>query len=152
MRLALSIVALTFVAASCAHAPAPAPVSLGAPSGSYGAAVHARTAVDLAVLAAAPEKFKGKTVVLEGTVKDVCQGAGCWVEVQTADGTSFMAKSLDESVLLPKDCKGQTIRVEGVVTALEAKQEHEHSEAAGHVCPKPNFVVATKGATLYAKK
>lgn len=149
MRLLLGFVALAFVATSCAHAPMS---SLGTPTGRYGAAVHARAPVELAALSTAPEKFAGRTVILEGVVKDVCQGAGCWVEVQAADGSSFMAKSLDESVLLPNDCKGQRIRVEGVVTALTAKNAHEHTEAPDHACPKPNYVVATKGIHLFAAK
>ena len=149
MRLALVLAALALVASSCAHAPAS---SLGTPTGHYGAAVHAKSAVNVAALSPAPEKFAGRTVILEGVVKDVCQGAGCWVEVQAADGSSFMAKSLDESVLLPNDCKGQRIRVEGVVTALTAKNTHEHTEAPDHACPKPNYVVATKGIQLFAAK
>ena len=151
MRLALCVLALALTAASCAHAPAAAPpASLGAAS-TYGAAVHARTPVDINLLVTAPEKLKGKTVVLDGVVKDVCQGAGCWVEVVDAKGVSFIARSLDESVLLPKDCKGQRIRVEGVVTALPQKVKDEKPEE-GHACPKPEFVVATKGVQLFAAK
>ena len=70
----------------------------------FGAPVTVKKPVVIARLAKNPERFKGRTIRLEGTVKDVCQGKGCWVEVADEKGASFMAKSLDESVLLPKDC------------------------------------------------
>ncbi len=144
------MIALALVATSCAHAPAAPPASLGAAS-TYGGAVHARTPVDINLLVTTPEKLKGKTVLLDGVVKDVCQGAGCWVEVQDANGASFIARSLDESILLPKDCKGQHIRLEGVVMALPQKVKDEKPEE-GHACPKPNYVVSTKGVQLFAAK
>jgi len=117
---------------------------------SVGAPVTVEAPVSLASLVESPATFAGETVRLEGTVKAVCQGAGCWVEVQDAQGSSFIARSLDESVLLPKDCVGRKIVVQGVVTALpqEVHEEPEPAEAAGHVCPKPEYVVATQGAML----
>jgi len=113
-----------------------------------GAPVTVEKPVSLASLVESPESFAGETVRLEGTVKAVCQGMGCWVEVQDAKGTSFIARSLDESVLLPKDCVGRKIVVQGVVTALPQEVKEEPAEAVGHVCPKPEYVVATQGAML----
>jgi hypothetical protein len=117
------------------------------PSLHVGAPVTVEQPVSIAALAASPETFVGQTVRLEGTVKEVCQGLGCWVEVQDAKGTTFMAKSLDDSVLLPKDCAGRKVVVQGVVTALATEHE-EPAEPAGHVCPRPEYVVATQGAML----
>jgi hypothetical protein len=74
------------------------------------------------------------------------------VEVASARGGSFLAKSLDESVLLPKDCAGRKIVVQGVVTALPAPgagaHQHTEKEAEGHTCPAPSYVVATRGVEL----
>ncbi len=115
----------------------------------FGAEVKLKKPVNIAQLAANPAKFKGKAVRLEGTVKEVCQGRGCWVEVQDATGASFMAKSLDESVLLPKDCKGQHVVVQGVVMILP-REAAEEPEPKDHACPKPNYVVSTRGIELTA--
>jgi hypothetical protein len=112
----------------------------------FGAPVTAKKAVDVARLAKDPARFAGRKVRLEGTVKEVCQGKGCWVEVE-AGGASFMARSLDESVLLPKDCKGRAIVVQGVVKALPRAIKEEPKEE-GHACPKPEWVVATQGIEL----
>jgi hypothetical protein len=112
----------------------------------FGAPVTVKKAVNIARLAKDPGRFAGRTVRLEGTVKEVCQGMGCWVEVESA-GASFLARSLDESVLLPKDCKGRKVVVQGVVKALPRAAREEPVEV-GHACPRPEWIVATEGAIL----
>lgn len=135
--LAASLLALALASAALA----------GTEPAKFGAALTVKKSVPVAKLAAAPAKFEGKTVRIEGTVAEVCQGRGCWVRVKDDKGQLFLAKSLDESVLLPKDCAGQYVVVQGVVTALKAKP-HEHAEGEGHECPTPEFVVATQGIEL----
>ena len=136
-----TLVALVFVSAAAFATDAP-----GGPK-RFGAAVTVKKPVVIARLAADPSKYTGRTIRLEGTVKDVCQGKGCWVEVVDAKGATFMARSLDESVLLPKDCKGWHVVVEGKVTTLPAKAREE-AEPKDHACPKPEYVVSTSGVEL----
>ncbi len=136
---ALAAVVLIPAAACAADAPA-------TPK-RFGAAVTVKKPVNVARLASAPAKFKGRTVRLEGTVKEVCQGKGCWVEVADENGVSFMARSLDESVLLPMDCKGWHVVVEGKVMTMPAKVRNE-AEPTDHACPKPEYVVSTRGVEL----
>ncbi len=140
--------ALTFalaVSLGCARHPKP-PAGPGALK--VGSAVTVEQTLPLADLAGAPERFVGQTVRIEGIVSKVCQGMGCWAEVKSADGTTFLAKSLDESVLLPKDCAGRKIVVQGVVTALPATLAEEPIPE-GHECPRPSYLVATAGVELY---
>lgn len=120
----------------------------------FGAVVTERRSVNLAKLGRKPASFTGKTLRIEGVVKDVCQGQGCWVQVQGAKGATFMAKSLDESVLLPKDCAGRRIVVQGVVTRLMPKgHDHDHEEGVpAHSCPTPSYVLSMLSAELVAKK
>jgi hypothetical protein len=86
----------------------------------------------------------------------VCQGKGCWAEVASAKGASFMAKSLDDAVLLPKDCAGQRIVVQGVVTELAAPGAEAHKDhdckTEGHACPTPSYLVSTQGIELFPTK
>lgn len=123
------------------------PVAVGAP-------ITVKKPVKIADLVKTPDRFVGQTVLLDGEVKAVCQGMGCWVEVKDAKGAAFMAKSLDHSILLPKDCAGRKIQVQGVVTKQAAEGHencagHEHAEGAGaHSCPNPTYVLATQGAKL----
>jgi hypothetical protein len=141
-RIASSLAVALFALAigSASHA--------GSEPSRFGAPVTAKKSVAVARLARNPVKFEGKTIRIEGTVAEVCQGRGCWVRVQDAKGQTFLAKSLDESVLLPKDCAGQAVVVQGVVTALKPAA-HEHEEGVeGHACPTPEYVVATQGIEL----
>ena len=149
----LPMIALLLCGASIAFAGTPAtpsdPVRVGA-------AITAKKATAIDKIAKDPKKFVGQTVKIEGTVKKVCQGAGCWVEVASSQGVTFLAKSLDESVLLPKDCAGRSIRVQGVVTMLPGKEAeaHQHAEPAGegHECPAPTYLISTQGAELVANR
>lgn len=150
MRRSLSLVLLSLLLAVptfAADSTSPAPSTYGAP-------VTETKAVPLAKLAKKPRAFAGRTIRIEGTVKDVCQGQGCWLEVQDAKGATFIAKSLDESVLVPKDCKGQRVVVQGVLTARSAKgHDHSHDAAeSAHECPAPSYVLDTRGVVLTAKQ
>jgi hypothetical protein len=143
------IVCLASTALAGSDAPATDAVKVGA-------AITTKKATDIAKLAKAPKKFVGQTIRIEGTVHKVCQGMGCWVEVASAKGVTFLAKSLDESVLLPKDCAGRKIVVQGVVTELPAKdaEGHQHADhkAEDHECPTPSYVISTQGAELVAAR
>lgn len=143
--------ALTLALSAVAFADAPAP-SEGVQK--FGAPVTETKAVELAKLIKKPASFAEKTLRVEGTVKDVCQGQGCWMEIQDAKGKTFIVKSLDESVLVPKDIKGQKVVVQGVFTSKPAKgHDHSHDAAeAAHSCPSPTWVLDTKGVELMAKK
>jgi hypothetical protein len=152
---------LIIIAALAAGSCAPAMVASGTGQSSadimtFGAKVKVYKRADIARLAKTPHHFEGRTIRLEGMVKQVCQGRGCWVEVVDRNGASFMARSLDESILLPKDCAGRWIAVQGVVTRLvdpehAAHEGHVEELEGGHACPSPEFVVATTGVQLAAK-
>ena len=149
----LPMIALMLCAASIAFAGSPAATSDPV---KVGAAITAKKTTGIDKIAKDPKKFVGQTVRVEGTVKKVCQGAGCWVEIASSKGVTFLAKSLDESVLLPKDCAGRQIMLQGVVTMLPAKEAeaHQHAEPVGadHECPTPSYVISTQGAELVAAK
>jgi len=117
-----------------------------------GATITTKNATNIDRLAKDPKRYVGRTLRIEGVVKGVCQGRGCWVEVASATGQSFLAKSLDESVLLPKDCVGRRIVVQGKVTTLPAPgaEAHQHAEhnTDGHACPAPSYVLSTHGVEL----
>ncbi|MEK7468667.1 MAG: DUF4920 domain-containing protein [Planctomycetota bacterium] len=98
------------------------------------------------------EALKGKQVQIEGTVRGVCQGRGCWVEVDDGKGKTI-AKSLNDSVLFPKDCVGQRVLVQGVVRVMGAAKGGEGSGSGeGHACPQPEILVEIVGAKLFAAK
>lgn len=127
----------------------------GAQVQTFGAPVTVKKSTSLAKVQKDPARFVGKTLRIEGVVKEVCQGMGCWVEVEDAKGARFIARSLDESVLLPTDCKGSRIVVQGSMTEMR-KKDHDHAAhaalEAGHSCPAPDYLLSTSGIQLIAKR
>lgn len=71
--------------------------------------------VGVADLDGNPTPYAGKYVRVEGTVSKVCKSSGCWVEVVAPDGATIMASSPDHDLLLPKNCEGVGIVVEGLM-------------------------------------
>lgn len=107
-------------------------------------------ATPLASLTASPADYLGNTLRLEGEVVAVCQGSGCWIELSDAEGNTFYVRSMDESILFPKDCTGRTAQVQGTVMAMEpAGHEHGEEEIEGdHYCPEPTYLLSVEGARL----
>jgi hypothetical protein len=96
------------------------------------------------------ESLKDKQVQIEGTVRAVCKGRGCWVEVDDGKGKTI-AKSLNDSILFPKDCVGKRVLVQGVVRVMGAAKAGEGS-SSGDGCPQPEILVEIQGAKWFASK
>lgn len=80
----------------------------------------------------AKNSFLGKTVQVKGTVVDVCQMMGCWMElVEPSTGARLKIKVEDGVIVFPKDSVGKTATVEGVFSKLEMTRE-EAVEQARH--------------------
>lgn len=113
-----------------------------------GAKFERGTTVAIADLNKSGESMAGKQVQIEGTVKSMCKGKGCWVEV--SDGSqAVIAKSVQDAILFPKDCVGKKVLVQGVVRYKPAEECGEGSGSGGdHECPKPEILVEIQGAQL----
>jgi hypothetical protein len=89
-------------------------------------------------------KLEGKTVTVSGTVREVCQMAGCWLTLDTSDASSDAPTTTirvsvprDENgeyvFTVPTDISGRTVFVTGVVQESEvdaAMAEHYAEDAA----------------------
>ncbi len=78
-----------------------------------------------------PGQYDGKTIIVEGTIADVCQKAGCWLVFAEGD-TSIRIRTKAHKFLVAKDSTGKTARIEGVVKSTEVdakKVAHYESES-----------------------
>lgn len=125
----------------------------------FGTALTLTEPTQLASLVETPENFVDKQVLVEGTVTGVCKGMGCWVEVKAADGASIIARSLDHSVSVPKDCEGRRVKVQGLFQAMgpppaekeevEGEGHHEGEEGVEpHECPAPTYILSMDAVEL----
>ncbi|MBI5058719.1 DUF4920 domain-containing protein [candidate division KSB1 bacterium] len=107
--------------------------------------------VSIAAVNSEPAKFKDQDVLVTGKVVAMCQHMGCWVEIEQADKSTIICKSVDESVHFTQDVMGKDIELQGTLLWDEAapgevKESHEGGEA--HACPAPKVMVSLKGARV----
>lgn len=63
------------------------------------------------------EEYVGKTVQVSGTIRQVCQAAGCWATIETDAGTVRLTVPKDSAgaylFTMPKDMSGRRVIAEG---------------------------------------
>ncbi|MFN8673096.1 MAG: DUF4920 domain-containing protein [Candidatus Sericytochromatia bacterium] len=63
-----------------------------------------------------PKSFVGKTLLIEGTVLDVCPKRGCWMKVSSdKKKESIKLKVEDGDMIFPTDALGKMVKAEGTV-------------------------------------
>jgi hypothetical protein len=107
-----------------------------------------------------PELYDGKTVLVEGTIAEVCPIKGCWLKV--VDGERSMHVGFkDYAFFVPKDSAGRTVRLHGVVAVRdmpvdEARHYLEdagrHEDAAKITEPVRELTMVADGVLLYPSK
>jgi hypothetical protein len=104
----------------------------------YGAGITLKEKTPVTQILNDPTNYEGKKVLVEGKVLDVCQHAGCWMEISgSAPGEKIKVKVKDGEIVFPVEAKGHTALVEGEVYAIEMDKDeaiefYEHAaEDAG---------------------
>jgi hypothetical protein len=84
----------------------------------FGGEFQGAEAVAFKALVEGSEKFDGKTVKVEATVRKVCKKKGCWMVIgdDAAPDQTIRIKMKDYSFFVPKDCDGQSATIEGVLS------------------------------------
>jgi len=101
----------------------------------YGREISLTEKTDISKIIASPEDYVDKTVLVEGEVLDVCQMAGCWMELKSdAENQKIKIKVKDGDIVFPVDAKGKKALVEGTVYKIELTKEeaieyYEHVSA-----------------------
>lgn len=89
--------------------------------------------VPLAQVMEKPQDYTKDPVVIEGLVETACQNKGCWMQVVPEAGKAGMRVTFkDYGFFVPKDCKGMSARMEGMVAVKTlSKQEADHLASEG---------------------
>jgi hypothetical protein len=108
--------------------------------------------VTIAALNSQPGEYVNHTVLVKGKIVDMCRHSGCWVEVEAADSSRIICKSLNESVHFTPDCLGRQVALQGKLIydprAPGAVVEKAHAGETAHACPAPKVLVSIEGATV----
>ncbi|MGB3213117.1 MAG: DUF4920 domain-containing protein [Desulforhopalus sp.] len=85
-----------------------------------------------------PEKYKGKRVLIEGLVINVCAARGCWMDVASdLPFEKIQVKVVDGEIVFPMEAKGRSARVEGIAEEMKLTKEQairmgkHHAEEQG---------------------
>jgi hypothetical protein len=120
--------------AECHHPPQAKATATDGWTLTRGDKLQGAPAVTLAELLARPQAHQGKTVLLEGQVRQACQRRGCWMELaEGAKGPGVRVTFKDYGFFVPPDSAGAQARVEGVVELAELSDkaaQHYESEGA----------------------
>lgn len=80
-----------------------------------------------------PDSYLGETVLVTGTVVDVCSSRGCWLELASdREFETIRVKVEDGVIVFPLSARGHTAVVEGVVERLTLTEEQALEQAQHH--------------------
>jgi hypothetical protein len=89
----------------------------------YGKGVKLDETLKISRLLAEPDLYVGKTVRVEGTVTEVCEMKGCWMELQESPEARIRVKVEDGVIAFPISARGKVGIAEGVVESIEMTRE-----------------------------
>ncbi|MBU0474888.1 MAG: DUF4920 domain-containing protein [Bacteroidetes bacterium] len=99
----------------------------------YGKEITAKEKVKVSEILEKPDSFVGKKVLVEGTILNVCEKRGCWIELASdKEFESIRVKVEDGVIVFPMEAKGQKALVEGEVVSFTV--EADGAECSGTDC------------------
>ncbi len=122
----------------------------------YGKEISLTEKTSISTILAQPEKYVGKTVLVEGEILEVCAMAGCWMELKSdAENQKVKIKVKDGDIVFPVEAKGKSALVEGTVYQIDLTKE-EAIEYYQHVAAEQgtefDAATVTGPITLYQIK
>ena len=85
----------------------------------FGKPITLNNVTSISQILGTPLEFLGDTVLVNGTITDVCKKRGCWIEI-TGDSSlqSIKVKVKDGEIVFPLSSKNSNATVQGVVEQL----------------------------------
>jgi hypothetical protein len=98
----------------------------------YGAGVTLNEGVSVAELLAAPEKFVGKKVRVDGVVTAVCAKRGCWMMITDPEREQGIRIKVEDGVIVfPMEAMGRKASAEGIFEVVNpAGEKHDQAQHA----------------------
>jgi hypothetical protein len=87
----------------------------------YGAEVQIKEATKLEDVIKNPKEFKDRKLKITGTIVNVCQKRGCWMNIKDGDAKT-MVKFTDYGFFVPLDVDGRTVTVECTASEKEISE------------------------------
>lgn len=96
----------------------------------YGKALTLKDKTPISAILKDPHAYHGKKVQVEGTIVEVCEERGCWINIASDKPFEKIRFKVDDGVIVfPLDAKGKKATVEGVVTVSMVTKEQAIAQA-----------------------
>jgi len=128
LRITLLSLPLALLAACCCNTPEESTAAAvpAIPAGQHiGTEVQPQQTVRFAVVDATPANFFNKTVLVEATIKAVCQTKGCWMQVEDQGKTAMVRweSGCGGKFAFPKDAAGKHVVIQGSFYPKQISEE-----------------------------
>ena len=154
---------MILIAGACKNLPTNESLSANGANGlkTFGAEITDEGFVTLDQATTMLESMDSLPLKLTGTVKEVCQNKGCWMNVVSENGESqpIFVKFKDYGFFVPKDCAGKKVVMEGIayreVTPVDELRHYAEDkgasaeELAAITEPKEELKFMASGVLLY---
>ncbi|MBY0577185.1 MAG: DUF4920 domain-containing protein [Gallionellaceae bacterium] len=99
----------------------------------YGDKATADGAIPASSIAAKMKGLDSLEVKVIGTVVNVCQKQGCWLQVDIGDGKMMRVRFKDHAFFVPKNISGKTVVLDGYVysSATSVAELRHYAQDAG---------------------
>lgn len=122
----------------------------------YGEKITLKEKTAVSSLFSNPDKYVGKTVLVEGLIVDVCEKRGCWIEISSDKEFQKIRFKVDDGVIIfPMEEKGKKVLAQGVFEKQVFTKEQLIEQAkhqAEEQGTKFNPASITEGKTTYRLK
>jgi len=124
----------------------------------YGEKTTAEGAIPANSIASKMKGVDSLEVKITGTVIDVCQKKGCWLQIDIGEGKTMRVRFKDYGFFMPKDIAGKTVILDGRAyhATTSVAQLRHYAQDAGKskaeidkiVAPEVNVVFEARGVIV----
>ena len=99
----------------------------------YGVRPTLKDTTLVSTILSAPESHLGQRVLVTGTIVQVCEARGCWLQIASDRPSEMLKIKVDDGVIVfPMTARGKKAVVEGVVEKVVMTAEAARAEARRH--------------------
>ncbi len=88
----------------------------------FGKGLTLKESTPIGTILGAPDQYVGKMVQVKGTITEVCQMMGCWLQIQDGE-KGLRVKVKDGEIMFPKNGAGKKAVAEGLLKKIELNQQ-----------------------------
>ena len=117
----------------------------------YGDKITANGAVPASAIASKMKGVDSLAIKITGTITDVCQKKGCWMQLDIGDGKTMRVTFKNYAFFVPKNISGKTVILEGYAynSTTSVAQLRHYAQDAGKSEAEINKITEPEVNVIY---